>query len=295
MTDSTNQTATDSKAEKAAPKPKTVTEDMPARRVFDSTEDAAAYLNTCAETYSDFDKLPLASRGLDDQGDFDPAVYTDGMRVMVAKLSEKGKGAKAIVIAPIPSLEMVLADEAAKSWLIDKVLNKELNHIAVRNLRDADNVETVADQIPTTLAAYISSAREAGGIMDTFNSQFKGLNEALAKRFPVWGKARLTKADFKRALESSAYASAYYPALEDRGEGKDSLFVTCLQLGISVAKKKGLDPTIFERWTDTRDAKPYTPDAEEDEDELDLDALTSELMEDEAKDAAKSKDQPTAE
>jgi hypothetical protein len=160
---------------------------------------------------------------------------------------------------------------------VEKILHKELNHVAVRHLRDAEDVSTVVDQIPTTLDGYITSGREGGGgIMEAYDELYKQINATLAAKLPVWSKARFTKGELKKALESKGYAAEYYPAVEDYKGA--SLFETALQLGVAAAKRKGLDPTIFERWADTRNTKTFTPGDEEDDDSLDLDSLTDALI-----------------
>jgi hypothetical protein len=75
--------ATESKTDSKA---KTVADDMVSRRVFSSVESALPYLEKLAEL-SDFESTKLAFAGGDAEGNFDPAIYTDSMRVMVAKLS----------------------------------------------------------------------------------------------------------------------------------------------------------------------------------------------------------------
>lgn len=267
----------------AAPKVLTVANDMVSRRIFANPADAAAYLNSLATTLSDFAETPFAGAGLDSEGDFDPAVYTSSTQVMVAKLMKAKAGVKAIVVAPIPTLEALFADESGKAWA-EKILQKEFNHVAVRTLREAEDISTVVDQIPTTLDAYVSSTRDGGtGIMVTFDELYKAINATLASKVPVWAKAKLPKNELKKAMESKGYADEYYPQLENRGETKPSLLVMALNLGITAAKQKGLDPTIFQRWLDSRDKKAFVAGAEDDDfDAEDLaDALLAEPTESE--------------
>lgn len=256
-----------------AAKPKTVAEDMANRRVFPNAEAASQYLNACADTFADFAETKLAAPGLDDEGNFDPAIYTDQMGVMVSTLKNKGK-VKAIVVAPIPLTQVLLESDAGRAW-VEKILQKELNHVAVRHLRDAEDVRNFIDQMPTTVEGYISSERGTGGIMESFDALYKGIDSALSAKLPVWSKARFTKGELKKALESKGYASEFYPAVEDyKG---NSLFEAALEIGIAAAKRKGLDPTIFERWKNTRATKTYEP-GEDDEEEFNLDALTDALV-----------------
>lgn len=264
-----------------APEPRTVAEDMAARRVFSTTDEAKAYLEKCAGEYADFDSQTFAMPGVNDEGEFDPAIYSDSMDVMVALL-RKDKGIKAIVVTAIPKVQTILDSEAGRAWAT-KILHKELNHVAVRPLREAEDVGAFVDQMPTSLDAYLASGRDAGGIMESFNELYKAISATMST-IPVWGKARgsLVKSELKRAFESAGYASEYYPSLEGY-EAKNvdkGLFVTALLLGISSAKRKGLDPTIFERWLATRDQKVFTPGQTDDDEDngLDIDSLTSALM-----------------
>jgi hypothetical protein len=210
---------------------------------------------------------------------------------MVATLRKVKGGIKAIVVTPVPSLSGLMANETGSAW-VERIIQKELNHVAVRALREAEDVSTVVDQMPTTLEAYISTARDSGGgILETFNELFKPIKAVIGVKSPVWAKANLPKNELKKAMESKAYAEEYYPALEaGRGPIPDGLFVLALNLGISAAKQKGLDPTIFQRWLDTRNAKAFTAAEEADED-FDLSGLTDSLI---AEDKSKA-DEPAAE
>jgi hypothetical protein len=273
---------TDSKA----PKAKTVGEDMATRRIFGNIDSAVEYLGASAESFSDFDQMTIAAPGMDEEGNFDPEIYSDDKDVMVSILRNQRK-VKAIVVAPIPRINALLESDEGRKW-VEKILYKELNHVAVRHLRDAEDVSTVTDQIPTTLDAYITSGRDGGGgIMESFDELYKQINATMAK-LPVWAKARFTKGELKKALESKGYASEYYPAVEDY-KGK-SLFETALELAIAASARKGLDPTIFQRWADTRNNKTFNAGDDADEDELNTDALLGALMEADAKPAEAATD-----
>lgn len=276
MTD-TN-TATAAKAtESKAPKPLTVADDMEARRVFANSTDAAAYLNASAEKFTDFATTPLAFPGSTDDGDFNPEVYTDSTAVMVGTLRKAKEGVKCVYILPIPTLDQLLANEGGKAW-VERIILKELSHVGVRALREAEDISTVVDQMPTTMEGFISTARESGGIMETFNELYKDINAVMGQKVPTWAKFRLTKQDLKRSFESAGYAAEYYPALETRGD-KESMFVIALKLGAAFAVKKGLDATIFNRWIETRDAKKFEAG---DEDSFDFDAILADPKTDEA-------------
>lgn len=273
----------------APAKAKTVLDDMDSRRMFKSPEDAAAYLNKLDEDIPGFGTNNFVLRGITpntDTGalDFDPKFYDDLSRVMVSVLTNRVKGGptkvNAIVVTPVPTIEAILADEAAMQWLT-KIIDKELNHVAVRGLRDPKDgltIDEITDAMPVTLADFITSSRGDGGALDVFNELAKGIIDAIAKQNKAWSKMRLTKGELRSAMASRAYAAEYYPTLEDRGEGKESLFVMALQFGKKVAVAKGMDPAIFDRWLSTRDEAKLAAqkDDDDDSDEVDFDSLTFE-------------------
>lgn len=280
-----------------APEPKTVADDMANRRIFTTTrnaegvvektavEQAQEYLDASAVAFADFAEQTFATPGIgeDDEGNavWDPVIYTDSTDVMVAILRKQKGGVKAIVVAPVPSIDSILADSAGRDWA-ERILHKELNHVAVRALREAEDVSTVVDQMPVNMTGYIESGRAGSGILETFNDLYKQINATLAAKLPVWAKYRLIKTELKKAMESKGYAAEIYAPLEDyKG---DSLFVAAIKMGIAAAKRKGMDPAIFERWLATRDQKVFTtgkPEGE-DEDEFDFDSLADSMLVDEA-------------
>lgn len=288
MTHMADETNTQTAAPTSEAKPKTVAEDMPARSMFATPADAAAALNRYSQELSDFGNgHAIIARGIttgeNDELNFDPAVYTPDMRVMLATLTqrqEKGPSkVTAIVITPAPTLDAILAADGGRDWL-QKIADKELNHVAVRPLRnpkEGESLDELSEKMPLTVAEYITSSRESsGGALETFNELARGVIDAIAKKSKPWAKARLTKPELKAAMASRAYASEYYPVLEDRGEGKESLFVMAMNFGKTVAAAKGLDPAIFDRWLSSRDQATLATKADEDEngDDFDLEALT---------------------
>jgi len=288
MTEQTNTTATDSAKEAKA---KTVLDDMASRRIFDSVDEATAYINKCQTDFTDFNGYPVAAVGFTDDGDFDPEVYTDEMRIAVSVLTQRGEGpnsstVKAIVIYPTPKIEAILASDAGTSWLTS-IMEKELNHVAVRNLRKADdpkidNAPTLAEAIesmPTTIADFITSSRESsGGILEVYNSLWQLIKKALGKKFKAFALANLSKKELRKGIESASYASTIYPQLEDRtnkaGE-KTSFFEIAGNFGILLAKEQGLDPAFFEKALANRNEK--TIEVSDDEDDFDMEAMAAEL------------------
>lgn len=282
-TETTTAAAVESKA-------KTVLDDMASRRFFDSPDEAAAYIEQCQADYADFDSLPIAFAGATADGDFDPEIYNESMRVCVAVLTQRGEGVgakssvKAIVIYPAPKLEAILATNGGQAWL-DAIVDKELNHVAVRQLRKADTPDglKMADavaQMPTTVAAFITSSREsAGGILETYNALWQVIKKALSAKSKAFALAPLSKKELRKAMESASYAAAVYPTLElrkDKAGNPQSLFEVAATFGVKLAKGESLDPAFFERALANRNETQI--DLADDEDDFDLDAMAAEAL-----------------
>jgi hypothetical protein len=289
-------------------KPKTVAVDMPQRRTFDSADAAEEYLSASGERYADFGDQTFAARSLitDDEGNatLDREVYGQlGFETMVSLLRKRGKAGevKAIVVAPIPTLELLLADadgllptlpDTPAAAFVRAIVHKELNHRAVKPLRDAEDVSTVIDQIPTTVDGYISSSRDTGGLMEPFDELYSDAIKLLAKKVPAFAKRRFTKPEFRKSCESKGYALATYREIEEAG-ANGSLFEFALNMMKKTAEKRGLGTEIFDRWLQTRASKTYDETTQDDAVELDLDDLTESML---ADDSAKPEgEQPAAE
>lgn len=266
-----------------APEPKNVRDDMDSRRILPNAEEATAYLAKCMADFADFNSYPVAAPGLSVNAEtnalvFDPEVYSDGTAIMVSVLTQRAEeegarsSVKAIVIAPVPTFSAILANPEGAAWM-QRIVEKELNHVAVRQLRKAEDIAEAVDSMPKTLTDYISSDRGTGGILQAYEELWRPIKNNMGKLSRSWKLMNLSKKELRRALESSAYASEYYPTLEESKQG--SLFVFALNGLIDHAKKNGFDPTIFERWLSGRNEKVIDAKAEDDEEEFSLDDLTS--------------------
>lgn len=295
MANETN-TATESKEAKAL----TVIDDMDQRRLFDSTDEAAAYIEKCQNDFADFGSYPVAAAGLTEDGDFDPEVYTDEMRVGVYVLTKRGDGPNSttvhcIVIAPAPKVTafLGLADDttfgnaAGLEWLTG-IVDKEINHVTVRHLRKAENAQEIAEAVesmPTSLADFITSGREStSGILETFNQLWQIIKKGVGAKSKPFALANLSKKELRKAMESASYAATVYPQLETRTNKKgepESLFVLAATFGQLLAKQESLDSTIFDRMLSQRDEKEI--EVADDGEDFDLEAMAAAMAK---KDAA---------
>lgn len=283
MTDTNNAPATETKAKKQP----TTLEGMDARRIFSDSTSALAYLQACAERFTDFNDTDqtIIIGQTDSEGGLDTEKFdADGFETMVATLKERGAPTlKAVVVTAIPTMELLLSTDEGSDF-VREIIRKELNHRAVRQLRVAENPATMADQIPYSVTSFISSSRGDAGIIETFNELYKDLNDTMGRASKAWKRRKLTKSDLRAALESKAFALDNFPELEDSGKN-GSLFEMALKLGIATAEKKGLDSTIFARWIESRATAAYEPEADEDE-ELNFDSLAEAMLTEEEEPAA---------
>lgn len=281
----------------------TVIDNMDSRRLFDTTDEALAYLEKCQADFADFAGYPVAAVGLTEEG-FDPAIYDETMRVAVAVLTKRGDGPNsttvhAIVIYPAPKLFAILglADDtqignsAGLDWLTG-IMEKELNHVAVRNLRKAEDAQGIADAIetmPTTVADYITSGRESGsGVIETYNTLWQIIKKGIGQKVKQFALRNLSKKELRKAMESASYAATVYGDLEKRRNKKgeeESAFVKAAELGQLLAKANSLDSTIFDRMLANRDETVI--DVADDEDDFDIEAMAASLI--------KTDDAPAAE
>lgn len=292
----------------------TVIDDMDQRRLFADTDSAAAYIEKCQTDFSDFGSYPVAAAGLTEEGDFDPDVYTDEMRVGVYVLTKRGDGPNSttvhcIVIAPAPKVTAFLGlpddtdfgNAAGLEWLTG-IVDKEINHVTVRQLRKAENAQEIAEAVesmPTTLADFITSGREStSGILETFNQLWQIIKKGVGAKSKPFALANLSKKELRKAMESASYAATVYPQLETRTNKKgepESLFVLAATFGQLLAKQESLDSTIFDRMLSQRDEKEI--EVADDGEDFDLEAMAAAIAKksDESKPEAASEQQPAAE
>lgn len=266
-------------AAEAAPK---ALADLPtAPQIFNSFSDANAWLaGRIAEGY-DFSAVPIVSQGLDSEGGLDPEAFPARVSVHILRNRAVRIGdtlqpaaVKCVAIYHLPTIETAIATPDAREW-ISTVLNTAMTRKAVAKLRDADNLLDVADSLPTDDADYWAEAGRGGSGLETFDAVY-GEIRALVMKFPVAAKSKISKADFKRALESRAFALALYPACEELKIGTEtrSLFLAAAVKGRALAVEKGLSPAIFDRWIETRDQVEIEPATDEAEAEpVDFDAI----------------------
>lgn len=250
--------------------------DVSQRSIFPGVEQAMEYIGKLVDIMGD-EQLPLHMFGfqMDSEGEVtakEGEEWPEGFNAAVILLQRQeevddGEGGlkkkqipHTILLRPFPTVEQLLADGAGEK-MIRSVLEKELNHRAVRPLRTADNLAAVLGEVPASIAAFCSSGRESGGaILGAYNDLYAQVHDYVKGKIDRVSRARLIKAEMKKCLENTSYANHYYTALEEAND-----FKTLLSCFIALGKKKGVDVTIFESWAATRDEQSF--DGAESDDE----------------------------
>jgi hypothetical protein len=280
-------------------KPKTISKDMAQRSIFSTAQEVAAFLSEVQE-YEGFESLQHVIHGLQSDGSIDFSVYPAGWDIYVVKLNEKittkmaevsgeesGFRPKAIIVWPVPSLELLMASEAGQE-LIAQTMQTELNTRLVRQLRTSENIVADQDAIPTTLDEWTAIGRAAmGSIYESYNELWTVLNKAMCQASSYWDRAKLTKMQVRKSMESTAYAEQLFPTLENHPK-HGSLFVFALQAAKHLAGVKGLDDSIFDKWLANRDATKIDAGDSDDDDELDVGEMFAGMLadDDESEEAA---------
>jgi hypothetical protein len=285
------------------------------RRVFADLETAGAALASIAQDSNDFASVKLLCPGatFTEEGEFVPEApewTAETHEIMLAPLTTKAVKDKAgkvtkpasltgLVLCPIPTAAAVFADDTHRNALLE-VWQKEMNHRAVRKLRNAENPETAVAEMPLSLESFCTS-QAGGGVsaIAAFDDHWLPFSQAMAQKVPQWA-ARFPggkgKAHIRAAIENAAKAAALYPELESYGKSGESLFARILKAIIAKATREGQDTALLAKWLETRDQMEYdatteatldnealddlfadfAPEAEGDESESDTDADSDE-------------------
>ena len=277
----------------AANKPLTIADNVAAREIFPDLTTALTRFDTI-QSYPDAAGVTPIITGLtavtDAEGNVtghtvDESKYPAGTEVMFAKLHRNVKSEKpgesgtmllvGLIVHPIPTVEMLfgvaLPPEGTNAGAdaAREIIRKEMNFRAVRPLRkaltggaEAPSLESMAAEMPVTLLEYIEGQRSGGGIMESFDALARPTLDLFVKSSNLFKRARLTKPEFRKALESAAYARFHYSSIEEKGR-----FVQALTVMKGYAVAKGLSVEIFDKWAATRDAQSYDPTADDSDEE----------------------------
>jgi hypothetical protein len=235
---------------------------------YPTLADAIAALNKASAETDDFKGIPVYLQGVTvGEVDGKPAyiadesaedMYADSHATLAyvagSARSKEGASIKAVVMFPTPTLDAVLANADAHSWL-DKITNKELRHVAFRGYRDADTYAELNagyESAPTTLEAYLAShARGTAEEIDsdTFDAIWPSYRKHLVKDNPALVKILPAKQEIIKSIRSKSYADAMHSELEAKNVFL-ALAATIVQ--IATSQDSPLDASAIKEWAKNR-------------------------------------------
>lgn len=216
------------------------------RRYFgpDKLEEAEAYIQQVQTVCSD-DSLKTNCKDVLENKATVPEGY--GLAVIpIAKRQEGGKGNKVIgvAIAVMPDAAYVAGQPKGVDYITGVVQDSFMAKIANAVRPRDDGGEGT---IPFTLEDFLTSMRGKESLK-TFNELAPVFVKALRQK----GMKSITPVILRQALQSAAFAEQHY-GLVDQAE-----WLKVLDVMISKAKAKQLDPGVLVSWKETRNERETT-------------------------------------
>lgn len=265
---------------------------MDSRTLFDTVGEAVEAMEKAASQTENFHGLPIAIKGMNDEGEIDPATYEGCFAVLSyvgARVeSTSGKkvvGIRSIQVTPMPKLEAFMASEDGLKWL-SKIAEKELSHVAFRSFRESATMmefQQGVERSPGTVEDFIAEHASSTGIdTKTFDMLWAEFRKSLKKQKPKLYAALPAKGEVLKSIRSRAYAVAEHSLLESK-----NIFVgianmmTAAALG-NTAKDNSpqpLDVTAFESWLAGRDTLVLQKAEQKELTEADLEGIDLDFAE----------------
>lgn len=175
-----------------------------------------------------------------------PADYA----VMIVPISRRNEAKKEnelaeVVIGAVPSFEKVISDETGKSFVVNSLFSAMKTKLA----NSARNAET-GSLLPFSLSDF-TTRKSRSDDLKAFNELAKPMILLLKSN----GLRSVTKPSLRSCLSNAAIAESQYPAVPQEQWQK------ILQALEKMAAQKGLDPSIFAHWANTRDEMELADEA----------------------------------
>ena len=150
----------------------------------------------------------------------------------------------AVLLLAVPDVATIAEHEQGAGFIRDTIVSNLMERAAsaVRP-RGSDPFMADASVLPFTVEQFISPARRGEGL-----ATFRALAGDFVKVLKKKGIPFLSVSLFRQILESRAFAESQFPAIpQEKWE-------TVLNVMVSAAGKKGLDPAILNHWKETPDS-----------------------------------------
>lgn len=199
---------------------------------------------------------------------FDPtAEFPNGYGISIIPLTkrvaERGNLIYGVVIAAIPTVETLAADEAGANYINKLVTDSLLRQVAA-SAKPKD--EGAITSIPFKIEDFVTTSRTSG--LAAFNAVATDYVKALKTK----GLKFMSKVLLRQVLASAAFAEQQFPRLSQEN------WQLVLDSMVAHVKQKGMEAGILGHWKSTRD------EVEIDTSDIDLSDLDA-MMDEKAKTA----------
>ncbi len=216
-------------------------------------EASTAYINEVIAIAARENVEPLFN--FDTEAEF-PKSYGIAVIPMQKRVAERGNQTFGIVIAAIPSVDALQADDSGENWVIKIITDALIRQVTTASKPKEDGMLV---SIPFKIADFTTTSRSSG--LAAFNAVASDYVKALKQK----GLKFMSKVLLRQVLSSAAFAEQQFPRLSQDN------WNLVLDSMVSHVKSKGIDSGILTHWKATRD------EIEIDDTEIDLSDLDAML------------------
>lgn len=175
---------------------------------------------------------------------FDGDNFPDGYGIGIRGLAKRGESMMAVLLVAVPDVSTIAEHEQGATFIRDTIMGNLLEKAAA-TVRPRGNDPFMADAsiLPFSVEQFISPAKRGEGL-----ATFRALAGDFVKVLKKKGIPFLSVSLFRQILESRAFAESQFPAIPQEK------WQTVINVMVSAAEKKGLDPAILRHWLETRDS-----------------------------------------
>lgn len=237
MNDLTSQTEQQQPAQLTEPASVSATMQDIEKKFFppEQLEAGTSYINEVMEIATNEEIEPIFN--FDTEGEF-PEGYGISIIPLTKRVAERGNLIYGVVIAAVPTVETLAADEAGSNFISKLVTDNLLRQVAA-SAKPKD--EGAITSIPFKLEDFVTTSRTSG--LAAFNAVATDYVKALKTK----GLKFMSKVLLRQVLASAAFAEQQFPRLSQEN------WQLVLDSMVGHVKQKGMEAGILAHWKSTRD------------------------------------------
>lgn len=202
---------------------------------YEQLEQGGNYINEVMEICSRENVEPVFN--FEPDGEF-PEGYGLAVIPLQKRVPERGNITTGIVIAAIPSVDTLAADEAGINFINKLVTDNLVRQVTVSAKPKDEGAEI---SIPFKVSEFVTTSRSSG--LAAFNAVATDYVKALKTK----GLKFMSKVLLRQVLASAQFAEQQFPRLSQEN------WQLVLQSMIAHVKQKGMEAGVLAHWMSTRD------------------------------------------